>query len=78
MLQNYNLGQRERVSVIKNRMVREGLQLTVTLTKEQDVCNDGKSLFETLRENFKPQFNEMIKSLQFCKLVCCSNESVEE
>ena len=49
--------------MIKNWLGREGLQLIATLTKEeQDVYNDEKGLFETLRKNFKPQFNEMIKS----------------
>ena len=72
MLQNYNLGQREIVSVIKNWLGREGLQLIVTLTKEeQEACNDEKGLFETLRKKFRLQFKEMIKSLQFCKLVHC-------
>ena len=55
MLQNYNLGQRERVLVIKNWLGREGLQLKVTLTKEPDMCNDDKGLYETLRKKFKPQ-----------------------
>ena len=27
---------------------------------------------------FRPQFNEMIELLQFCKLLLCSNESVKE
>ena len=77
MLQNYDLEQTERVSIFKNWLNREGLQLIVTLTKEeQNLCNTDKSLFETLRKKFKPQFYEMIKSLQFCKLVCWSNESV--
>ena len=52
MLQNYNLGQAEKVSVIKNWLGGEGLQLIVTLTKEeQDTCNDEKGLFETLNKN---------------------------
>ena len=38
MLQNYNLGQTERVYAIKHWQVREGLQLTVTLTKEKQMC----------------------------------------
>ena len=39
MLQNYNLGQTERVSVIKNWLGREGLQHMVNLTKEeQNAC----------------------------------------
>ena len=41
MLQNYNLGQTEKVLMINNWLGREGLQLIVTLTKEeQDTCND--------------------------------------
>ena len=78
-LQNYNLGQTERVSVSKNLLGGEGLQIIVTLTGEElNVCNDDKSLLETFRKKFKPQFNEMIKSLQFCKLVSWSNVSVED
>ena len=47
MLQNYNLGQSKRVSVIRNWLGKEGLQLIVALTKEeQDLCSDEKSLFE--------------------------------
>ena len=39
MLQNYNPGQTERTSVIKNWLGREGLQIIVTLTKkEQNTC----------------------------------------
>ena len=36
MLQNVNLGQTEGVSVIKNWLGREGLQLIVTLTQEEE------------------------------------------
>ena len=79
MLQNYNLGQRERVLVRKNWLCRKGLQFIVTLTKEeQDVCNDEMGLFETLRKTFKPQFSETIKLLQFHKLAHCFNGCVEE
>ena len=79
MLQTYNLGQTERVSMIKNWLGREGLQLIATLTnEEQNSCHDDKGLFETPRKKFKPQLNETIKSLHFHKLVCWSNESVTE
>ena len=41
MLQNLNLGQTERVSVIKNWLGREGLQQKATLTeKEKEACID--------------------------------------
>ena len=35
-------------------------------------------LFETLNSKFRPQFNEMIKSLQFRKLCRSDNKSAEE
>ena len=51
MLQNYKQVQTKRISVIQNWLGREGLQLIVILTKEeQNVCNDYRSLFETLRK----------------------------
>ena len=80
MLQNLNLGQTERVSVIKNWLGREDLQLTATLItqEEQEACNDEKGLFKTLNTKIKPQYNETIKYLQFSKLVRQSNESAEE
>ena len=79
MLQNYNVGQTERLSTIKHWLGREGLQLIATLTQEeQEACNNEKSLFDTLNRKFKPQYNETIKSLQCCKLIRQSNESTEE
>ena len=71
MLQNSD---KKKKHVIKNWLVREGLQLLVTLRKEeQGMCNDEKGLFETLNKKFKPQLKETIKLLQFCKLICYSN-----
>ena len=65
--------------MINNWLGREGLQLIATLTtEEQDACNDEKGLYETLRKQFKLQCNEMIRLLQFHKMVCCSNESLKE
>ena len=79
MLQNYNSCQTEKVSVIKNWLGREGLQLLAALTdKIQEACNNEKGLFDTLNRKFRPQYNETIKSLQLCKLIRQSNESVEE
>ena len=79
MLQNYNLHQTEKVSIIRNWQGREGLQLVATLTQdEQEACNNEKSLFNMLNRKFKPHYNETMKSLQFCKLVGQSNEIMEE
>ena len=56
----------------------EDKQLIVTLTKaEQNVFDDEKAYLRPSIK-FKPQCNYTIKSLQFHKLVCQSNESVEE
>ena len=37
-----------------------------------------RRLFKTVNRKFKPQYNETVKSLQFCKLIRQSNESAEE
>ena len=56
MLQSFNLGQTEREFVIKNWQDREGLQLTATLTQEeQEAYNYEKGLFDTLNKQFKQQ-----------------------
>ena len=56
ILQNFNLGQTERVSFIRNWLGRDILQLIATLTQEEQLaCNDKKSLFETLNKKLKPQ-----------------------
>ena len=46
--------------------------------EEQEACNNKKSLFDPLNKTFKPQYNETIKFLQFCKSIRQSNESVDE
>ena len=46
--------------------------------KEQEACNNERVLFDTLYRKFKPQYKEIIKSLQICKLIRQSNESVKE
>ena len=52
MLQNYNLGQTEKVSLIKNWLGREGLQLRTTLTQDkQEACTNEKGLFDTINKN---------------------------
>ena len=49
MLQNYNLDQTEKVSVIRNKLGREGPQLIANLTdEEQEACNNETGLFNTI------------------------------
>ena len=47
-------------------------------TMEQEACENGRGLFDTLGEKLKPEHNEMIFSLQYCKLVRHSGRSAEE
>ena len=79
MLQYYKLGQTDKVSIIKDWLGREGLQLIGTLSQdEQEACNNKKGLFDMFTRKFKPKYNETIKTLQFHKLIRQSNASVEE
>ena len=45
---------------------------------EKEKCNTIEGLFETLTKKFRPQFNKMIKSLQFHKLNRQTGENAEE
>ena len=45
---------------------------------EQERCNTMEGFFKTLNNNFKPQNNETIKSLQFHKLDRQTTENAEE
>ena len=53
-MQHYNLDQMEKVSIIKNWLGREGLQLIGTLTQdEQKACNNEKGLFDMLNKKIQ-------------------------
>ena len=66
VLQNYNLGQTEKVSIIKSWLGRESLKLIETLTQdEQEACHNEKALFETLNRKGKPQYNKTIKLCKY-------------
>ena len=68
MFQTSSISQAERVAITKNWLGRQGLKLLETPTQaEQEKCITV-SLFETLSNKFKPQYNENIKFLQFHKI----------
>ena len=49
MLQNFNISQTKRVSIKKNWLGRQGLQLLETLIQgDQEACNDEEGLFKIL------------------------------
>ena len=65
MLQNLNISQMESLSIIKNCLPRQGLQLLEILTQaKQEEGNYEEDLSKILNKAFKPQYNETIKSLQ--------------
>ena len=64
---------------MKNWLGRRGLQFIEALTHmEKEKCNIIEVFFTMLNNKYKPQFNETIKSLQFCKLNRQTAENVEE
>ena len=48
------------------------------MNAEKEMCNTLEGLCEMLSNKFKPQYNEMIESLQFRKLYQHDEENVEE
>ena len=48
------------------------------MANEKEACNTLEGLFDMLAIKFKPQYNEMIKSLQFRKLYWLDSENVDE
>ena len=59
----------EKMPIILDWLGHEGLRFVQTLTdNEQEKFKVSSDLF-TLSEKFKPQHNETILSLQYCKLI---------
>ena len=72
-LSTYNTPQTDKLALVKNWLGRKGLQyLEMLTTAEKETRNMLEGLFETLCSKFKPQYNEMIKSLQFRKPWGCT------
>ena len=79
VLSTYNTPQADKLALVKNWLGRKGLKYLETLTTtEKETCNTLEGLFETLKNKFKPQYIETIKSLQFRKLYRYDDENVEE
>ena len=57
--------------MVKNWLGRKGLHCIENITEaEKQVCSTLQGLLNTLSAKFWPQFNEMIKVLQFRTLFC--------
>ena len=79
ILSTYNTQQADKLAQVKNWLGRKGLQYLETLTNaEKETCNTLEGIFQTLSKKFKPQYNEISKSLQFRKLYQHEEENVEE
>ena len=72
----YDHREKGKVPIIKNWLGREGLQFMQTLNiAVKEACKSAMWLFKVLKENIRPQHNEIILSLQYCKLQRKENES---
>ena len=72
-----NLSDKEKVPIIKNWLGRERLQFIQTLTNvEKEACKITTGQFNA--KKIRPQHNEMILSLQYCKFHKEENESMQE
>ena len=79
ILTTYNTLQAEQLAMVKNWLGRKYLQFIESLLEaEKDRCSTLEGLFKILTNTFRPQFNETIKSLQFCKLIRYNRENAEE
>ena len=62
ILSTYNTPQMDKLVLVKNWLGGKGLQyLEMLIMAEKGTCNTLESLFETLCNKFKPQYNETIK-----------------
>ena len=51
----YDLKDEQKITIIKNCLGREGLQLIQTLTKtEKEACKSATELFDVLKEKIRP------------------------
>ena len=79
MTNNYNTQEGKRVPIILNWLDWEGLRFMETLNNEEwEKCKTNTGLYDVLSEKLKPQHNEMILSLQYCKLTREPNKHAKE
>ena len=74
----YDLSDEEKVSIIRHWLGREGLKFIQTLPSTEKKCmqNCDKTI-QCTRRIFRLQHNEMILSLQYCKLHRKEKESAQ-
>ena len=78
MTNNYNIQESKRVAITMNWLGHEDLICVKMLNdEEQEKYKTSAGLFGVLSDKFKPEHNEMILSLQYCKLAIEQNEEAE-
>ena len=79
MLSTYNAQEIDKIVMVKDWLGRKGLHYIESLTEgETETCSVLEGLFDTLATKFKPQYNKMIKLLQFRKLYRFEGEGIDE
>ena len=79
MISTYNAWDQEKIVMVKNWLGRKGLHFIESLTEaEKQACGSLQGLIDTLAKKFRPQYNEIIKSLQFRQLCRHDGENTEE
>ena len=69
VLSTYIAQETDKIVMVTNWLGRKGLHYIKSLTEdEKEACSTLEGLFDTLAAKFRPQYNEMIKSLQLSKL----------
>ena len=75
----YNTQEAIKIAMVKNWLRRRGLHYIESLiTNEKEACNMLEGLLDMLATKFKPQYNKMLKSLQFRKLYRLEKESTDK
>ena len=79
VLSTYNVQETDKIVMVRNWLGRKGLHYIESLTEvEIEACSMLEGLFVTLAAKFRPQYNEMIKSLQLRKLYRFEGEGIDE
>ena len=79
VISTYNAHEQGKIAMVKNWLGRKGLHYIESLTEvEKQACGTLQWLIDTLAKTFRPQYNEIIKSLQFRQLCRHDGENAEE
>ena len=79
VLSTYNIQETDTIVMVKNWLGRKGLHYIESLMEvKKERCGTVEGLIDTLATKFRPQYNQMTKSLQFRQLQRCEGKSIYE